>query len=383
MFKKIGILSLSIVTGAITAITTIIPLIANHYPEMSISRVETLVTISSLSAITTILLNNSLVKKIGLKKVIILGLVTGMVAGIIPYFYNNYYIFLLSRILLGIGVGMYSPHAISLISLFYTGNERASLLGIQMGIGAFGNSLLLVCSGWLASISWKYAFFTYLWLGIVAILVWRFVPSIKFHESNNVKSENKLPKSVLKYLVLCFATFLIIWGVQLKIPTFLFENGITSTEKSGLILSSMNIAGMFAGLSFGLIYKKIKTYLLPLGFIAAGLSVLSMINSSSWSLIFIFAIIFNFVYSFTGPTIVLELNQQASETQLPKINSMITLTTILSSYAAPVTWNSLSTIFYSKSDVAIDSLYIMTLSLFLVGVSLLIYIKYKTCRKKG
>ena len=59
----------------------------------------------------------------------------------------------------------------------------------------------------------------------------------------------------------------------------------------------VNIAGMLAGLSFGLMYKKFKLFLLPIGFLLAALSVFGMINSYSWMMIFIFAVLFNFVYS--------------------------------------------------------------------------------------
>ena len=382
MFKKIGVLSLSIVTGAITAITTIIPLILKHYPGISISRIETLVTISSLSALLTILFNNKLVEKFGLKKTILSGLVIGMIAGVIPFFFFFYPVFFISRIILGLGVGMYSPHAITLISILYKGSERANLLGVQMGVGAFGNSILLFFSGWLAKMNWRYTFFTYLWLGIVALLVWLLVPEVHIDKIKDKKSTKSLSHSTIKYLILSFVTFLIIWGVQLKIPTFLYERGIVSSEKAGLILGVMNIAGMLAGLSFGLMYKKFKLFLLPIGFLLAALSVFGMINSYSWMMIFIFAVLFNFVYSFTGPTIVLQVNQQVEEYQLTKVNSLITMTTILSSYAAPIVWNNLSKIIDFKEGSVLVPMYIMILSLFFCGLFLMCYTTYKL-RYKG
>lgn len=375
MIRKIGILSLSSVTGVATGITTIIPLIAIAYPDYSIASIESLVTVSSLSALITIFLNDLIVRKIGLKVTIILGLTIGMFSGIIPFFISNYYLFLFTRIILGMGIGLYSPHAISLITLFYKGEERTTLLGMQMGITALGNAILLVTSGFLADVDWKLTFFIYLFLGIIAVLIWRYVPDKKIHtQYKDIKKPINV--GVKKYILLCFITFLIIWGVQLKIPSYLVEQGISSSERAGIILSTMNIAGMIAGFSFGFCFRKINIYLLPLGFIGAGASVLGMLNSSSYLPIFVFAVLFNFVYSFTGPTIVLKVNQLASEDQLTKVNSMITTTTIISSYAAPFTWNSITS-FIDSSENTGAALSIMLISLLAIGALLFLYYGYK------
>lgn len=89
MKKKLGILSLSTVTGAATAITTIIPMIATQYPTQSITNIESLVTISSLTSLVTMLLNDWIMKKIGLKRTVLIGLSTGMIFGLLPFFSDN------------------------------------------------------------------------------------------------------------------------------------------------------------------------------------------------------------------------------------------------------------------------------------------------------
>lgn len=376
--KKIGILSVSLVTNIANMITIIIPFMVIAYPNKSQTSVETLVTISSLSALIIILCNGKITKKFGFKKVVLSGLLIGIVFGIIPYFIQNYYLFLFSRIMLGIGVGLYSPHAISMISIFYKGKERTTLLGMQMGIGAFGNAILVLLTGWLATWGWKYTFFVYLFLGIIFVLVWKFVPNN--HEQSiidfkTVKAE-KLNNMVKKYLLLCFLTFVIIFGVQLKIPSYLVERGISSPEKAGLTLGAMNIAGMLAGVTFGYFYKKATVFLLSIGFLGAGISVIGIIMSTSWITILAFAILFNFVYSLTGPTITLQVNQSSAENQLIKANSWITITTILASYAAPLVWNSLAK-FSDKTNSSSLTMIPMIISLLIIGLLLGFYFSIK------
>ncbi|MHC5229687.1 MFS transporter [Enterococcus sp. LJL99] len=382
MFKKrVGILSLSLVTGAATAVTTIIPLIAQNFPEQSLTSIESLITISSLSALVTILMNEFIVQWIGLKKTIIIGLLMGMIAGIAPFFFTSYILFYCTRILLGLGIGLYSPHAISLIALFYTGEQRNTLLGMQMGISALGNALLLISSGWLASFYWKAAFFVYLLLGVIALLIYIFVPAIKTNKKGSNQEKTSLSMTIKSYLLLCFITFLIIWGVQLKIPSFLINQGIESSKTAGMILSGMNIAGMAAGFLFGFVYKKIATFLLPVGFLGAALSVLGMINSSTVGAIFFFAVLFNFLYSFTGPTIVLKINQFSAENQLTKVNSLLTMTTILSSYAAPFVWNTITSLIDSSENIEL-SMQVLMFALIIMGLFLLLYFSQKKAKRK-
>ncbi|MGF2146132.1 MFS transporter [Vagococcus fluvialis] len=373
MKKKISILSLSLVTGIATVITVIIPLLVTVFPNNSMTSIESLVTISSLSALISILFNEKIIELIGIKKTILSGLLISGVMGVIPFFIDSFSLILVSRIFLGIGIGLYSPHAISLISLFFEGNERNTLLGMQMGIGALGNAVLLIISGWLAKISWQHTFLIYLVTLVIFSLILCFVPKVEYHKKGSVEV-GKFNKNIINYLVLCFVTFIIIWGVQLKIPSYLVYREITSTAKAGMVLSLMNVAGVFAGFSYGYFYKKISLWLLPLGFLGAGVSVIGLLLSKSEWWILFWAVLFNFIYSYTGPTIVLKLNEAAKDSQLTKVNSFIMLSTILSSYVSPFIWNNISKLVVNENQLLV-SLWLMGMTLLIISSGLFICIR--------
>ncbi|MBM7712814.1 MFS transporter [Enterococcus xiangfangensis] len=381
MIKKIGIVSLSSVTGAASIIASVIPLLAVAYPNQSLTSVESLVTISSLSALVTILLNNFIVRKIGIKPTIIAGLFLGAISGILPFFVSNYYLFLCLRIILGIGIGLYSPHAISLISLFYSGRERTKLLGIQMGISALGNAILLFIAGWLASFGWRWTFFVYSSLAVIALLILSKVPNVTIKKAES-KKVRPLNKTVTLYIILCFLTFLIIWGVQLKLPAYLVENSISSSSKSGMLLSLMNIAGMCAGLSFSFFFDRIKRFLLPISYIGAAICVWGILLSANFLFISLFSILFNFIYSFTGPSIILKANSLAEEDQIIKVNSLISSTTILSMYLAPLCWNFFTGLFSREDNVSVTFSLIIA-SLFFIGVVIFLSYLLKKAPKKN
>ncbi|WP_315110669.1 MFS transporter [Clostridium intestinale] len=377
---KLGILSLSTVTGAGSAITSIIPIISLNYPNQSLSNIESLVTITSLSALLSISINSLITKKIGIKNTISIGikntisigLFLGSIMGILPFCLQSYSLILLSRIILGLAIGLYSPHAISLISYFYKGEERATLLGFQMGITALGNAILLLICGVLSYFNWRFTFFVYAFLGVIGVVVKLFVPSANNSEEIKKSTREKLSPQLKKLLILCFFTFLIIWGVQLKLPTFIVHEKIGNTATSSTLLALMNIAGMLAGMSFGYFYKKAKKMVLPIGFLGAAVSVLILTIFKGKISIFIFGILFNFIYSFTGPYITLQINSQAKQNQLTKVNSLLMVSMIGSAFLAPYIWNTLTGFFGSSSNTVV-SFWLMITALFTIGVFLLIY----------
>ncbi|UUX35429.1 MFS transporter [Fundicoccus culcitae] len=378
--KKISILSLSTVTGAATAITTIIPLMVIAFPNQSQAAVESLVTIASLSALVTIVFNDCFTRRLGVKKTILLGLIGAIIFGIMPYFLTDFYAILASRILLGLAIGLYSPHAISLISLSYSGQERTTLLGMQMGISGLGNAIFLFAAGILAAITWQTTFFVYLLIACVALLVFRFVPEVDLPIARKNTPSTPINIPVLTYSLLCFITFLIFWGVQLKLPSLLVEKGIVASEASGLILGTMNIAGMLAGFAFGSCYRKVQTLLLPIGFIGAAVFIFSMVYLDGFVSLLIVVNCYNFIFSFTGPTIVLKVNQHALDHQLTQANSMVTTATILSSFVAPFVWNPISE-WVGAGDQASLTLMIVGFSALWVGLVLLAIYRPRSARR--
>lgn len=186
--------------------------------------------------------------------------------------------------------------------------------------------------------------------------------------------------TVKGYLFLCFIPFLILWGVHLKIPSFLITRGIESTKTAGIILSGMNLAGMAAGFSFGFVYKRISCFLLPVSFLGAAFSVWGMINSLTAEVFFFFSVLFNFVYSFTGPTIVLKINQFSKENQLIQVNSLITMTTNLSSYVAPFVWTTITSMIGSSENIVL-SMKVLMVALLIMGLFLLLCISEKDIKK--
>jgi len=364
----ISILSLSTVTGVSTLITGIIPQLKNTYPSIPVMWIEWLVTIANLSALLTLVLNPKLTQKFGSRKVVVGGLVISALSGATPLFISNFVIVMLSRIILGLGIGLLSPHAISLIAHNFDGEHRAKLLGYQVGISAGGNAILLMLAGILVTINWRFVFVLYLLLLIIAGLVFKNVPNDQPETIKN--SSVKLPPNRWGILILAFLTYLLIWGVQLKLPTLFNIKGFGNSILLNWTLAAMNLGGLVAGLTFSKLHRRFNRYTLTIGYAGAAIAVFLLISTNNTFVAVFAAIFFNYIYSYTGPYLVLVGHQNLTDPQINVMSSYITVSTIISAFFAPLVWNLVGKI--GVSSLTVNSLFWVgaVLSLIAIGTVL-------------
>jgi predicted MFS family arabinose efflux permease len=337
----VSILSLSTVTGITTAITGIIPQLKRAFPRVPTTLIEWVVTIANCSALITLLLNPRLTNRWGLRPVVISGLLLSAVMGLIPAFTANFTVIMLSRLGLGLGVGLFSPHAISLLTHSFTGELRARLLGYQTGLSALGNAVFLGLAGLLIGISWHAVFWLYGGLVIIAGLVARFVPEPTSAAPVTTTEQASLPRHQWLLLGLTFITYLLIWGVQLKLPSFFAARHFGNAATINLTLAAMNIGGLLAGLTFGYLHRILHRYTLTLGYAGAAGSVLVLWLAPNATIAIGAAVFFNFIYSYTGPYLVFTSNTGLDASQVNVLSSYLTIATIISAFFAPLVWNGL------------------------------------------
>jgi len=333
-----SILSLSFVSAVTTVITGIIPQLTAEFPQIAPTLIEWLVTSANLSALVTLLLNPWLTRRFGSRQLVIGGLLVSAVTGTLPILVTNFAVLMTSRIVLGLGIGLFSPHAIGLIAHVYHGELRARLLGYQTGLSALGNAILLVLAGWLVILSWRAVFLLYLILAALALLAFKALPDFRPTTTTPNQTES-LPASSWILLALTFVTYLLIWGVQLKLPTLFTKRHFGNASVLNLTLAAMNLGGLVAGLSFGKLHQHLHRYTLTLGYAGAATAILVLWQTTNATLGIIAAIFFNFIYSYTGPYLVFSSQAGLTGNQIDTMSSRLTIATIISAFFAPLVWN--------------------------------------------
>jgi len=181
-FVKSSILSISLLTVmASAAISPALAKIHQAFAGTDPTMIKLVLTIPSLAIIPFSLLAGWLAVRMKKKNVLLLGLVIYFLGGVGGGFARSIEQLLVIRALFGIGAGLIIPLSTSLIADFFEGEERAKMMGYSGSVSHFGGVIFLLLSGWLACMSWRYAFSVYALalLIIIMVLLWLPEPQVK------------------------------------------------------------------------------------------------------------------------------------------------------------------------------------------------------------
>ncbi|MEE4568884.1 MFS transporter [Paenibacillus polymyxa] len=262
---KTALLSISLVLTSASAISAIIPMMLNQLPGVSSSLIESIVTIPSFSMMLFVLLSGPISSRLGKKNTVLLGLLLVVIGGILPMLTTNITWILALRLVLGAGLGMFNSLAVSLISDFFEGDERAQLVGFQSAVQGLGSSLATFVAGQLALIDWPFAFLCYAITIPIALLFFFIIPEPEREEptasttgTGHKSGGTSLPVLGLGAALFLFMTFIMI--VYTKTGIMIAEKSMPNAGFLGTALTLFSLSTMIAGFLFGRIYKWFRNY---------------------------------------------------------------------------------------------------------------------------
>lgn len=222
------------------------------------------------------------------KKIIMTGVTIVGIAGLVPMFVDNYTVILISRLVLGAGYGLYNSQAISLISVWYQGHERAQMLGWRAAAEQIGQALTLSISGLILSYAgWHQSFAVYALAFLVLIFFAMRVPDDSQAQDDEVPEDDladdleedttkKITKiSPVVYLLVLFAFLLVVdyVGMENRFPGLSVAINGAHYTGSSMFLSLMLIGATLGGIFYGSIQKH-----LGFGTVYLGLGLMALSN---------------------------------------------------------------------------------------------------------
>jgi len=220
---SVAITTISLLTiMASAAIAPALGKIAAAFSNVSPTTIKMILTLPSLVVIPFSLLSGIISSKYSKKKILLLGIIIYIIAGVGGGFANTVTQILIVRAVFGAGVGLILPLSTSLISDFFEGEKRKDLMGKSSAIASLGGIILQTLSGWLAVYNWRYAFLAYA-LGIFNfLLIYFFMPEIKIEKKSGL-FESKLSLKVIGYTSLGAFIMIAFYIIPTNIA-ILFEN---------------------------------------------------------------------------------------------------------------------------------------------------------------
>ena len=292
-FAKFSLLSISILLMSHLAISPVIPNLYSFYhgsnPNIGLASVESLATIPAMMITIFVLLSNGVIKFIGKKNTVLLGLILIFIFGIVPTFTTNFKVVLISRLLLGAGIGLFNSLSISMISDFFDEEDRGTMIGLRTAFLNIGKALTTFISGYLLIYGIQYTFLVYALTLPIFIIFLLFVPNTE--NVNNKKVSIKFHKETILLTLLTFLVGISYMGATIKIPTLLAEKYHYQPDVARNLLTILALSGILSGVIFGILVKRFKNLTLPimLSFMTVGSILFTLTNNI---LIFYVAAIF-------------------------------------------------------------------------------------------
>lgn len=281
--KKPAILSISlliIVTNA--AMAPMLGLISQSFPEAGPTMIKQVMTIPSLMIIIFSIISGQLVKYLP-KKIILAG-------GLSIYLFGAFFAagsssigtLIMFRALMGAGAGLFVPLASSLITDFYSGQERAEMVGYSSFASYAGAALGPLLTGWIARERWQNAFYIYLAAFFVLIITMIFIPNRPANKAakGNTAKVRFSWAVILMAMLACF-----IYIVYYLVPTdvsFLVQKLQDPNPTHAAIILAVEVSSAaIAGVLFSHFTRKLNIRAFPLGFgsMAIGFTILFFAGS--------------------------------------------------------------------------------------------------------
>ena len=282
-FAKFSLLSISILLMSHLAISPVIPNLYNFYhtsnSNIGLASVESLATIPAMMITIFVLLSNGVIKFIGKKNTVLLGLLLIFIFGIVPAFTTNFKVVLISRLFLGAGIGLFNSLSISMISDFFDEEHRGTMIGLRTAFLNIGKALTTFISGYLLIYGIQYTFLVYALALPIFVIFLLFVPNAE--NVNNKKASIKFHKETIFLTLLTFLVGISYMGATIKIPTLLAEKYHYQPDVARNLLTILALSGILSGVIFGILVKRFKNLTLPimLSFMTIGSVLFALTNN--------------------------------------------------------------------------------------------------------
>jgi ACDE family multidrug resistance protein len=239
-----------------------------------------------------------LVDRIGVRSPFILGLVLYGLAGSSGLYITDYWLLIVSRVLLGTGVAAIVTGNTVIILNLYEGYRRNQVMGWRASGSSVGGVAWPLLGGFLGTLSWHAPFAAYLIGFPLACLALFIIPetqrgAARLTDNLAVKQESvfSLFRHTPRILViygLVFIMNILLYAVIVFLPKLVEPFGITNPFYIGMFISAMALVGGATSLMYGKIRARLSykaLVLTALALWAAGFAVIYQ-SLSVWFIVF-------------------------------------------------------------------------------------------------
>ena len=313
---KYSLLSASLLVGSAPAINANIPAMASAFDTIPLAMIEMLTTVPSLFLMISVLISSFIAKKIGYKQTTSLGLLIVAVSGILPVFVSNFYLILISRAMLGFGIGLFNSLTVALVNSFYQGKDRAKMYGLQSAFEGAGGIFITFIAGQLLKIGWQAPFLAYAIAIPVCIVFIKFIPKVATAndisvDTNVIVKENGFKKDnimLISFIALLFVAASLYMTMGIKVSTLITTAGYGNASDASLVIILLSLGAITAGTLFSKIIKIFKQLTPIIGLLILALAMFLIGISNSMIITFAGSFLTGFGFKIFMPYLIDRIN---------------------------------------------------------------------------
>lgn len=283
--RKLTILLVSSLTiMSVVTISPALPEMTETFAHMDNAAFMTklLMTVPALMIALSAVVTGILIDKYGRLRFLRIAVLMYALAGAAGFWLESLYHILISRVILGIAVGLTMTIVTTLVADYFEGKERQKFIGIQIAFMSMGGILFLGLGGVMADISWRHPFLIYLYALIILPLCFLYLTEPKRDfDTKGVRTSEKSPPVIWMLFFNTMFMWILFFLIPVQLPFLLKDIGV---EQNSLIGLAIALSTAFSAVS-SFSYSKIKNKLGFLVIFAIGYAFLAtsyfMIASTS------------------------------------------------------------------------------------------------------
>ena len=376
--QKIAILSISLlIIMSSAAISPALPYIGEYFSNSSELMIKMVIALPAIFIIPVTLLTGRLIFRVKKKHLIYIGLSLYIIGGLGGALQNSIYLLLVFRALMGIGIGILIPLTRGLIADFFTGNERAKMMGYSSAINNLGGIIATVLAGFLTVYGWRYPFLVYILAFIVLILIIFYLPDQDIPPKETHKIH--INKNVWILGFTHYMMILTFYAVPAGLGYFILTNNYGGGLATGILISVASLFSFFLGFIFHRLRSFLKGGTILFGMILLTLGMLGIGLSSN-----LFQVVIGLVFVGVGmgiipPMIYLQTSIVSSKNDVVLSLAIVSIFSFLGQFSSPIVNSIFQTIFnyHSVGSTFIISTIIGSITILVIIINKII----KSCKK--
>lgn len=264
-----------------------VPILANiarSFPDANIATVQMCIGIIPLCmALSAMFLSSVLASRVLKRHTALACHILIMVAGLsVVAFHDSLAQVLCASVFVGIGIGGIQNGTDALIADYFEGEQRGSIMGVYSTFVALGGILWTALSGILGHDQWYMAYAAY--AAEFPFIIVEFVCLPKGHLEPKPKGGNVLKSMPREVALITFISFVFVLCFQLfstNVSLIVADRGFGGTAESATASTVMTVAGIFAGLLVGPLFRRFKNRSMPLAWCVAIVGLLAALLAPS------------------------------------------------------------------------------------------------------